>query len=111
MAPISVKLDQKNYNPNGFAWVPTWEAGNKFDGKVDQHAPYIMMDNRWNKFRLVWGLKAEYYLYKDIENTAYKTRWSYEGKTDDKNGNSCPQSILPILHGIILISGLLIQKV
>lgn len=57
MAPISVKLDHKNYNPNGFAWVPTWEAGNKFDGKVDQHAPYIMLDNRWNKFRLVWGSK------------------------------------------------------
>ncbi|WP_185260241.1 TonB-dependent receptor [Elizabethkingia anophelis] len=90
MAPISVKLDQKNYNPNGFAWVPTWEAGNKFDGKVDQHAPYIMLDNRWNKFRLVWGLKAEYYLYKDIENTAYKTRWSYEGKTDDKKWQFLP---------------------
>ena len=56
MAPISVKLDQKNYNPNGFARCLR-EAGNKFDGKVDQHAPYIMMDNRWNKFRLVWGSK------------------------------------------------------
>ena len=56
MAPISVKLDQKNYNPNGFAGAYR-EAGNKFDGKVDQHAPYIMMDNRWNKFRLVWGSK------------------------------------------------------
>ncbi|ODM52553.1 TonB-dependent receptor [Elizabethkingia meningoseptica] len=90
IAPISVKLDQKNYNSTGFAWVPTWEAGNRFEGKVDQHAPYLMIDNRWKKFRLVWGLKAEYYQYRDIENTAYTLRWPYEGKTDDKKWQFLP---------------------
>jgi hypothetical protein len=36
----------------------------KYEGEVEQHAMYVMFDNRWkNKFRLVWGLRAEYFQY------------------------------------------------
>ena len=61
---LSDWFDGSHYIPGGIGWQtrPLYED-EKYEGEVDQHAGYIMFDNRWNKFRLVWGLRAEYFRY------------------------------------------------
>ncbi len=58
-------FDGSHYIPGGIGWQtrPLY-SNDKYEGKVDQHAVYVMFDNRWkSKFRLVWGLRAEYFKY------------------------------------------------
>ncbi|HCN47526.1 MAG TPA: TonB-dependent receptor [Chryseobacterium sp.] len=58
-------FDGSHYVPGGIGWEtrPLY-VDSKYEGKVEQHAMYVMFDNRWkNKFRLVWGLRAEYFQY------------------------------------------------
>jgi outer membrane receptor protein involved in Fe transport len=62
---LSEWLDGSHYVPGGIGWQtrPLYND-EKYEGEVDQHAGFIMFDNRWeNKFRLVWGLRAEYFRY------------------------------------------------
>ena len=62
---LSDWFDGSYYVPGGIGWQtrPLYND-EKYEGKVDQHAGFIMFDNRWkNKFRLVWGLRAEYFKY------------------------------------------------
>ncbi|VFA40237.1 TonB-dependent receptor [Chryseobacterium indologenes] len=58
-------FDGSHYAPGGIAWETRPLYNNdKYEGEVEQHAMYVMFDNRWrNKFRLVWGLRAEYFQY------------------------------------------------
>lgn len=63
--PLSEWFDGSHYVPGGIGWQtrPLYK-NEKYEGKVEQHALYVMFDNRWrNKFRLVWGLRAEYFKY------------------------------------------------
>ncbi|WP_415778271.1 TonB-dependent receptor domain-containing protein [Elizabethkingia occulta] len=62
------KQNPKYFNKDGLAWVPTFAGNMKYEGKVFQHSPFAMFDNRFDKFRIVWGLRAEYYEYKEISN-------------------------------------------
>lgn len=78
----------------------------KYEGKVFQHSPFAMFDNRFDKFRIVWGLRAEYYEYKEISNPndgRIGVNNSLK-QPEEKNGNIFLQLTLPIHHGIILIS-------
>ncbi|UKB77859.1 TonB-dependent receptor [Chryseobacterium sp. MEBOG07] len=54
-----------HYVPGGIGWeTKALYKNDKYEGEVNQHAVYIMFDNRWkNKLRLVWGLRAEYFKY------------------------------------------------
>jgi hypothetical protein len=58
-------FDGSHYAPGGIGWETRPLYNNdKYEGEVEQHAMYVMFDNRWrNKFRLVWGLRAEYFQY------------------------------------------------
>ncbi|MBC9930170.1 TonB-dependent receptor domain-containing protein [Chitinophaga qingshengii] len=58
----------ENFREKGLAWVPTYAGNSKYEGKVFQHAPFAMFDNRAGKFRLVWGVRAEYYKYEELQN-------------------------------------------
>lgn len=63
---LSEWLDGSHYVPGGIGWQtrPLY-TDEQYKGKVEQHAGFIMFDNRWkSKFRLVWGLRAEYFKYK-----------------------------------------------
>nr|WP_295869439.1 TonB-dependent receptor [uncultured Chitinophaga sp.] len=60
--------DPKNFHEKGFAWLPTFSGNSKYEGNMFQHAPFAMFDNRLGKFRVVWGLKAEYFKYEELEN-------------------------------------------
>lgn len=65
VGPLSEWFDGSKYVPGGIGWqtLPLYKDS-KYEGEVKQHAPYIMFDNRWkNKFRLVWGARAEYFKY------------------------------------------------
>lgn len=62
---LSDWFDGSHYVPGGIGWQtrPLYND-EKYEGEVDQHTGYVMFDNRWkNKFRLVWGLRAEYFRY------------------------------------------------
>lgn len=62
---LSDWLDGSHYIPGGIGWQTRPLYNNeKYEGEVNQHAVYVMFDNRWkNKFRLVWGVRAEYFKY------------------------------------------------
>lgn len=52
------------YVPGGIGWeTRALYKNDKYEGEVNQHAMYVMFDNRWKKLRLVWGLRAEYFKY------------------------------------------------
>lgn len=67
--PLSEKIKLENLNPTGFVWeVQPWLI-NFYEGKSVQHAGYLMLDNRFTEqLRLVWGVRAEYFKYKEINN-------------------------------------------
>lgn len=57
------------YEAGGIGWGVIKRYGNQYHGKVTQHAPYMMFDNRLGtQWRLVWGARAEYYKYKMLES-------------------------------------------
>lgn len=81
-------LDGSHYETGGIGWQtrPLYK-NNKYQGKVTQHAPYLMLDNRFgNKFRLVWGVRAEYFKYElisqqvDTDDPRNLTREAIEDK-------------------------------
>ena len=67
--PVAEKIKPENLNSKGFVWqVQPWLIDG-YEGKSQQHAGYLMLDNRFNEqFRLVWGVRAEYYKYKELRN-------------------------------------------
>lgn len=61
-------LDGTHYKPGQVGWAVTDFYGEKYHGKVSQHAPFLMFDQRINtKWRLVWGTRAEYYKYELLQ--------------------------------------------
>ncbi|KQT22558.1 TonB-dependent receptor [Chryseobacterium sp. Leaf405] len=62
---LSDWFDGSHYTQGGIGWqTKALYKDDKYEGKVTQHAPYVMFDNRWkNKLRLVWGVRAEYFKY------------------------------------------------
>jgi len=66
--PLANWFDGSQYTAGGIGWQtrPLYK-NNQFEGKVAQHAPYLMFDNRLGKkFRLVWGVRAEYFKYDQL---------------------------------------------
>lgn len=62
---LSDWFDGSHYVPGGIGWQtrPLYK-NEKYEGKVTQHAPFVMLDNRLgDKLRLVWGVRAEYFRY------------------------------------------------
>lgn len=69
--PLAEKIKPENLNPNGYVWaVQPWGV-DFYEGRSKQHAGFLMLDNRFSdQFRLVWGVRAEYYNYKELQNSA-----------------------------------------
>ncbi|SHF99368.1 TonB-dependent receptor [Pedobacter caeni] len=67
--PLSERIKTENLNPNGYVWEVQPFLLDAYEGKSKQHTGYFMFDNRFNEqFRLVWGLRMEYYKYDEIRN-------------------------------------------
>lgn len=68
--PFSKLLNESNYNTSelGIGWfIFAYAGGKQFEAKAKKHAPYIMLDNKFNNWlRLVWGVRAESYDYTQI---------------------------------------------
>ncbi len=78
---LAYKTNPFQMTANGHYWYMTdyggGAGGEAYDASVTQHAPYLMLDHRWDKVvRLVWGVKAENYKYDERANNPY-------GKGDD----------------------------
>lgn len=69
--PIAELLDGSHYEWDGFGWQNPTIYGNKYIGDVKLHSPFLMLDNKISHYvRLVWGMRAESYLYTQIASQA-----------------------------------------
>lgn len=69
--PISELLDGSYYKWGGFGWQRTTNYGKEYKGDVKIHAPFLMLDNKISRFvRLVWGVRAESFVYTQISSQA-----------------------------------------
>ena len=69
--PFSELLDGSYYKWGGFGWLKTTNYGKEYKGDVKIHAPFLMLDNKISKYvRLVWGVRAESFLYSHISSQA-----------------------------------------
>lgn len=74
--PIGEMIKPENMGPNGFTFRP-WYT-DFYEGKSQNHAGYLMLDNRLNaQLRLVWGVRGEYYEYKEINNAFNDKQGAY----------------------------------
>lgn len=65
--PISQLLDGSYYTWGGYGWNRINNYGNEYIGDVKIHSPFLMLDNKITQYvRLVWGLRAESYVYTQI---------------------------------------------
>lgn len=69
--PVSQLLDGSYYRWGGFGWERIRTYGNEYIGDVKVHSPFLMLDNKFSQYvRLVWGLRAESYIYTQIASQA-----------------------------------------
>lgn len=65
--PISQLLDGSYYRWGGFGWNRIASYGNEYIGDIKIHSPFLMLDNKITQYiRLVWGMRAESYVYTQI---------------------------------------------
>lgn len=79
-------LDGTHYEPGQVGWAVTRFYGGKYHGKVSQHAPFLMFDQRINtQWRLVWGARAEYYKYELLQTQREgAVKEGFDEQLDDK---------------------------
>lgn len=69
--PISDLLDGSYYHWDGLGWQNATKYGNEYIGDVKLHSPFLMVDNKISHYvRLVWGMRAESYVYTQISSQA-----------------------------------------
>jgi len=59
--PESIVFSTSNMNTNGFSIFEQTQDKDSYKASSKLNAAYVMMDNRYNKFRLVWGVRLEDY--------------------------------------------------
>ena len=68
-APIDDWLKPENIRADGYLLLLDGWGNDYYAGKSQNHAGYLMLDNKFsNQWRLVWGLRAEFYDYREINN-------------------------------------------
>ncbi|NHA06346.1 TonB-dependent receptor [Mucilaginibacter sp. HC2] len=69
--PLSQMIDPKNMAYDKYLYAIDPSFLDSYEGKSQIHAGYVMLDNRiFDKLRLVWGLRGEYYKYTEIKQGA-----------------------------------------
>ena len=67
--PIAEQSDPDNMTADGINYRIEALHMDGYEGKSSNHAGYLMLDQRlYEKLRLVWGLRGEYYRYKELKN-------------------------------------------
>ena len=59
--PESTVFTAPNFSTTGFSIFEQTQDKDTYDASSKLNASYIMLDNRFNKFRLVWGIRLEDY--------------------------------------------------
>lgn len=67
--PIGDWLKPENIRADGYMLLMDGWGNDYYAGKSQNHAGYLMLDNKLSdQWRLVWGLRAEYYDYEEVNN-------------------------------------------
>lgn len=67
--PISEMINPENFRANGYSYAINTFYLDSYEGNSRSHAGYLMLDTRlMDKLRLVYGVRAEYYKYKEVKN-------------------------------------------
>lgn len=95
--PVSELLDGSHYEWGGFGWQREGYYGNRYEGEVKVHSPFLMLDNKISRFvRLVWGLRAESYVYEEISSQSEKGFEDSAEQKDDKKWQYMPSASLTV---------------
>ncbi len=90
-------LDGSNYKYGGFGWFSGLKYSNEYVGDVKVHSPFLMMDNKMSRFvRLVWGARAESFLYTQIGSQSIAAPDFGNNQKDDKLWQFLPSASLII---------------
>jgi len=81
--PVGDWLKPENVRADGYLLLLDGWGNDYYAGKSQNHAGYLMLDNRLgNHWRLVWGLRAEYYGYQEINNGSNSPKEGANGTFD-----------------------------
>lgn len=95
--PLSKFLDGSNYYYGGYGWFGGFKYGKQYVGDIKVHSPFLMLDNKMGRFlRLVWGVRAESYLYTQIESQSIDAGNFNQEQKDDKLWQFLPSASLII---------------
>lgn len=95
--PLSQFLDGSNYYYGGYGWQDFGIYGDKYVGDVKIHSPFLMLDDKLGRFvRLVWGVRAESYIYTQIESQSEVPNVFSNVQGDDKVWQFLPSASLII---------------
>lgn len=95
--PLSKFLDGSNYYYGGFGWQDYGIYGDKYVGDVKIHSPFLMLDDKLGSYvRLVWGVRAESYIYTQIESQSESPDDFAKVQGDDKVWQFLPSASLII---------------
>ncbi|MET0945966.1 MAG: TonB-dependent receptor, partial [Flavobacterium sp.] len=95
--PLSEFLDGSNYYWGGFGWQDYGAYGNKYEGDVKIHSPFLMLDNKIGRYvRLVWGVRAESYIYTEIQSQTETPDGLAKDQGNDKVWQFLPSASLII---------------
>jgi TonB-dependent receptor len=90
-------LDGSNYYYGGFGWFGGPKYGKQYVGDIKVHSPFVMLDNKMGRFvRFVWGVRAESYLYTQIESQSIDAGSFDQEQKDDKLWQFLPSASLII---------------
>jgi len=93
--PISQLLDGSHYNWGGYGWQNLGYYGNEYAGIVKAHAPFLMLDNKITDYvRLVWGMRAESYVYTQVSSQASNPGDFEAEQKDDQKWQYLPSASL-----------------
>lgn len=69
LLPVGEMIKPENMGKNRFGYSVASYWLDRYKGKSQNDAFYTMLDNRFtDQLRLVWGIRADYYKYTEIEN-------------------------------------------
>ncbi|OXB14270.1 TonB-dependent receptor [Flavobacterium tructae] len=95
--PLSKFLDGSRYHYGGFGWQDYGVYGNRYVGDVKVHSPFLMLDDKIGRYiRLVWGVRAESYLYTEIESQSEAAGDFGKDQKDDKLWQFLPSASLVV---------------
>ncbi|AZI20678.1 TonB-dependent receptor [Chryseobacterium taklimakanense] len=76
-------------------WAVNNFFGGRYNGKIEMHTPFLMLDHRWDNWRFVWGARAENYTYTLLESQRENKNEGYtDEQIDDKKWEVLPSANL-----------------